>query len=123
MIAPCSPAKITVQSKDVQRNAAQCAASDSSWQHRFLELLPKIRRHAQIRFRAQAPELRDELVQETIARALLDYLRLVERGKETWPAQLHWPATRLLRFARDDASANRLTRVTSVQNIADHATV
>src|SRR6185436_56192 len=33
-------------------------------------------------FRHLSPELREELVQETIARALLDYLRLVERGKE-----------------------------------------
>jgi RNA polymerase sigma factor (sigma-70 family) len=44
-------------------------------------MLPKIRRHAAMRFRALSSELREEMVQETIVRALFDYLRLVERGK------------------------------------------
>jgi hypothetical protein len=65
-------------------------------------MLPKIRRHAQIRFRAQAPELRDELVQETIARALMDYLRLVHRGKEHLAC-----ATPLARFAVAQVRAGR----------------
>ena len=57
-------------------------AEVGSWQSRFLTMLPKIRRHAEMRFRALSSELREEMVQETIVRALLDYLRLVERGKE-----------------------------------------
>lgn len=45
-------------------------------------MLPAIRRHAQLRFRSLPAELRAEMVQETIARALLDYLRLIERDRE-----------------------------------------
>ena len=41
-----------------------------SWQRRFLELLPSIQRHAKFRFRNLKPELREELIQEAIARAL-----------------------------------------------------
>ncbi|MEX0643438.1 MAG: hypothetical protein WD468_12090 [Pirellulales bacterium] len=52
------------------------------WQQRFLMLLPTIRRHAEIRFRTLGQEARAEMIQETIARTVLDYVRLVERGKE-----------------------------------------
>jgi hypothetical protein len=53
-----------------------------AWHERFLSMLPAIRQHAEIRFRDINPELRQELVQETIARSLCDYLRLLQRGKE-----------------------------------------
>jgi DNA-directed RNA polymerase specialized sigma24 family protein len=66
----------------VPRKTAVGAATNPGWQRRFLLLVPTIRRHAKLRFRNLTPELREELVQETIARALLDFLRLVERGKE-----------------------------------------
>jgi len=64
-----------------QRSAYQkCGTAD--WQLRFLSLLPSICEHAEFRFRHQAPEAREELIQETVSRALVDYRRLVERGKE-----------------------------------------
>jgi hypothetical protein len=52
------------------------------WHKRFLSMMPAIRRHAEICFRGLDGELRQELVQETIARSLCDYVRLRERGKE-----------------------------------------
>jgi len=64
------------------RKTAAPGSTNPAWQHQFLALLPSIRRHAKLRFRNVSPELREELVQEVIARTLLDYLRLVERGKE-----------------------------------------
>jgi DNA-directed RNA polymerase specialized sigma24 family protein len=94
MIDPCSPSETTIGTNECRTDSAAPAASESAWQQRFLEMLPKIRRHAHIRFRAQAPESREELVQETVARALLDYLRLVERGKDHVAS-----ATPLARFA------------------------
>jgi DNA-directed RNA polymerase specialized sigma24 family protein len=51
------------------------------WHTVFLRMVPKIRQHAQVRFRHLNPDDRDEAVQEVIARALLDFLRLLERGK------------------------------------------
>ena len=47
----------------------------------FLALLPAIRCSAQIAFRTVRPELRDDLVQETIANCFATFARLVERGQ------------------------------------------
>ena len=47
----------------------------------FLALLPAIRRSAQIAFRQMRPELRDDLVQETIVNCFATFARLVERGQ------------------------------------------
>ena len=79
MIALKSSAQVKVRRK---RSLATRQAEETSWQHRFLALLPGILRHAKLRFRSLTPELRDEMVQESIARSMIDYLRLVERGKE-----------------------------------------
>lgn len=65
-----------------QRKTASGRPSEPAWQQRFLILLTSIQRHAQLRFRNLSPELREDLVQEVVARTLLDFLRLVERGKE-----------------------------------------
>jgi DNA-directed RNA polymerase specialized sigma24 family protein len=53
-----------------------------TWHSAFLRMLPSIRRHAEVRFRHVNATDREDAVQEVIARALLDYLRLIERGKE-----------------------------------------
>jgi hypothetical protein len=47
----------------------------------FLAMLPAIRRTAQISFRKIRPELRYDLIEETIANAFVAYARLVERGQ------------------------------------------
>jgi DNA-directed RNA polymerase specialized sigma24 family protein len=80
MLAEYKPHKAAIGSPTTLETARGTAKPP--WQRRFLELLPSIQRHAKIRFRNLTPELRDELVQETIARALLDFVRLVERNKE-----------------------------------------
>jgi DNA-directed RNA polymerase specialized sigma24 family protein len=53
----------------------------AAWHADFLAILPAIRRHARFSFRNAAPELRQELVQETIANSLANYARLAELGK------------------------------------------
>jgi hypothetical protein len=53
-----------------------------SWHARFLSMVPAIRQHAEICFRGLGGDLRQELIQEVVARSLCDYLRLRERGKE-----------------------------------------
>jgi len=47
----------------------------------FLELLPRIRRHARGSFRSLDPEAREEAVQEVVANCFATYKRLIERGK------------------------------------------
>jgi hypothetical protein len=54
----------------------------TSWQQRFLQLLPRIRAQAQSRFRHLAPEAREEATAEVIASALVSYARLVALGQE-----------------------------------------
>ena len=97
-----------------QRETAARGSTNPAWQQRFLALLPSIRRHAKLRFRNLSPELREELVQETVARALLDFLRLVERGKEhVGLSRDRWPVTQWPRFARDGGLAADSTCATS----------
>jgi hypothetical protein len=47
----------------------------------FLQMLPTIRRSAQIAFRKVSPELRHELLAEVVARCFVAYVRLVESGQ------------------------------------------
>jgi hypothetical protein len=51
-----------------------------AWQKAFLEMLPTIRRSAEIAFRAASPEARDDLVEEVIANAFVAYANLVRLG-------------------------------------------
>ncbi len=46
----------------------------------YEQILPQIRRQASIAFRDQPPELRDELISETIANTFVAFVRLIERG-------------------------------------------
>jgi hypothetical protein len=57
------------------------SSGTAAWHADFLAILPAIRRHARTSFRNAAPELRQELVQETIANGLANYARLLELGK------------------------------------------
>jgi hypothetical protein len=66
----------------------------TSWQARFVQLLPRIRAQAQSRFRHLAPEAREEATAEVIASALVSYARLVALGQEDRAY-----ATTLTRFA------------------------
>jgi len=85
---------------------------NTSWQSRFLQLLPAIRCHAQVRFRGLNAEVRADMVQEVIARALVDYCRLVEQDREHLAS-----ATPLARFAVAQVSCGR--RVGGRLNIRD----
>ena len=71
-------------------------------QHKFLEMLPVLRRQAHLAFRHVNDELREELVAETIANAFVAFVRLVERGKEdlAYPTPLAQFAIRQIRVGR-----------------------
>ena len=47
----------------------------------FLEMLPKIRRQAEIAFRGRKPEALEDLTQEVVASAYCAFVQLVRRGK------------------------------------------
>jgi hypothetical protein len=55
--------------------------SQRSWQAAFLEMLPAIRRSAEIAFRTAPVEARDDLVEEVIANAFVAFANLVRLGK------------------------------------------
>jgi len=74
----------------------------TSWQARFLKLLPRIRAQAQSRFRHLAPEAREEATAEVIASALVSYARLVALGREDRAY-----ATTLVRYAVAQFRAGR----------------
>lgn len=52
-----------------------------SWHQRFLAMLPAIETHARLVFRHLGPEARADAVQETIANALVAFVRLVQLEK------------------------------------------
>jgi len=70
------------------------SAPDQAWQAGFVALLPAIRAHARIAFRALRPEARDDAIQEAVANACVAYVRLVQLGKQDFA----YPSA-LVRFA------------------------
>ena len=85
-----------IASQVSQPNASTVAQKQesTSWQQRFLQLLPRIRSQAQSRFRHLPPEAREEATAEVIASALVSYARLVALGQEDRAF-----ATTLVRYA------------------------
>jgi len=63
------------------RIASRARQPVPAWHTRFLAMLPAIEAHARIAFRGLAPEAREDAVQETIANALVAFVRLVQLGK------------------------------------------
>jgi len=52
-----------------------------AWHQRFLAMLPAIEAHARLAFRHLDPEAREDAVEETIANALVAFVRLVQLQK------------------------------------------
>lgn len=76
-----------------------CSASrprrmTSPWHERFHAMLPAIQAQAKFAFRHLNPEAREDAIQETIANALVAFVRLVQREK----TDIAYP-TPLVRFA------------------------
>jgi DNA-directed RNA polymerase specialized sigma24 family protein len=67
-------------STSAQNQSASCQSP--CWHAAFLKLLPSIQRHAEFRFQHLNPADREDAIQEVTARALLEFVRLVERGKQ-----------------------------------------
>ena len=57
-------------------------ASANHWQTRFLTMLPNIHTRARVAFCGMDAEARQDAISEVVARAYLDYARLVERNME-----------------------------------------
>ncbi|MHC4407035.1 MAG: hypothetical protein ACYTG0_46070, partial [Planctomycetota bacterium] len=63
------------------RKPAPRRESLPAWHDGFLAMVPRIRQYADFAFRHLAEEAREEAVAETVANALLAYLRLFQQGK------------------------------------------
>jgi DNA-directed RNA polymerase specialized sigma24 family protein len=68
--------------RDAERPSSLAMVPQQQWHTMFLRLVPRIRQHAQFRFRHTNPADREDAVQEVIARSLIQFLRLLELGKE-----------------------------------------
>src|SRR4051812_18964601 len=82
MIASLDSSPTTASGLLAEKRSPLPATQQQSWHVVFLRLVPRIRQHAQIRFRHENPVDREEAVQEVIARSLIQFLRLLELGKE-----------------------------------------
>ena len=82
MIASIDPSSATASGLVAENKSSSAVVQQPPWHTVFLRLVPRIRQHAQIRFRHVNPADREDAVQEVIARALLQFLRLLELGKE-----------------------------------------
>jgi hypothetical protein len=60
----------------------QGTGDSPKWQERFLRLLPKIVTYARFSLRNLPRHIREEAVQQVVVLALLNYVRLLERGIE-----------------------------------------
>ena len=112
MIAEVKRPKTAAPKKRTPGKANFRRTRGREWHGHFLTLLPSIRSHAEVCFRHRLPEQREDLIQETIARALVDYVGLVERGKQHVAF-----ATPLSRFAVSQVRRRR--RVGSPMNRRD----
>jgi DNA-directed RNA polymerase specialized sigma24 family protein len=68
--------------RDAENPSSLATVPQPHWHKMFLRLVPRIQQHAQIRFRHTNPADREDAVQEVIARSLIQFLRLLELGKE-----------------------------------------
>ncbi len=73
---------IALAHKSAPKASRPATKPRSAWHDGFLDLLPTIQKFARIAFRCRNIEAQEEAVQETIANALVAYVRLVEQGKE-----------------------------------------
>ena len=96
-------------------NRAQPDAQVPAWHARFMAMLPAIRRTAQISFRKVRPELRNELIEETIANCLVAFARLVKLGREdrAFPSALARFAVAQTRAGRRVGSSLRVSEALS----------
>jgi hypothetical protein len=81
MIASINPSSATACLL-TESKSSLAVVQPPTWHAVFLRLVPRIRQHAQIRFRHVNPADREDAVQEVIARSLIQFLRLLELGKE-----------------------------------------
>jgi hypothetical protein len=82
MIASIDPPSATARHLLAENESSLEAVQQPTWHAAFLRLVPRIRQHAQIRFRHVNEADREDAVQEVIARSLIQFLRLLELGKE-----------------------------------------
>ena len=82
LVSSDPPAAVASGRQVAKPHCSVDANRQTTWHAEFSRLVPSIRQHAQVRFRHVSPADREDAVQEVIARSLLQFLRLMELGKE-----------------------------------------
>jgi hypothetical protein len=82
--------------------------NETSWQTRFVTMLPEIQQRLGRAFRHLNAEAREDSIEEAIVHSLLSYSRLHERGRaeSASPSSLAWYAT--LQVKRGRPAGNRM---------------
>ena len=77
------PAQGTALAIGDRPHGSKCAQKKSTppWREGFLRMMPAIALHARVCFRRLDPEARAEAIQNSVANAMLAYVRLFELGK------------------------------------------
>jgi hypothetical protein len=80
--------------------------NETSWQTRFVSMLPEIQQRLRHAFRQLDAEAREDSIEEAIVHSLLSYSRLYERGRaeSASPSSLAWYATLQVKRGRPAGS-------------------
>jgi hypothetical protein len=80
--------------------------NETSWQTRFVTMLPEIQQRLRQTFRHLGAEAREDSIEEAIVHSLLSYSRLHERGRaeSASPSSLAWYATLQVKRGRPAGS-------------------
>ena len=93
------------------------SAQANTPQAKFLAMLPAIEARAQVAFGGFPPEVQEDAVSEVVARCYLDYIRLVERGKE----HLAFPTVLAMYAVRQYADGRRVGSKANKNDISSPA--
>jgi hypothetical protein len=63
------------------RKSVRRKTSPTAWHDGFMAMVPRIRQYARLAFRGLDEEAQEDAIAETIANALVAYVRLFEQGK------------------------------------------
>jgi hypothetical protein len=93
------------------------SAQANTPQAKFLAMLPAIQARAQVAFGGLPPEVKEDAVNDVVARCYLDYRRLVERDKE----HLAFPTVLAMYAIRQYAAGRRVGTKTNKNDISSPA--
>jgi len=91
-----------------------CRKKSSAWHEGFLAMLPTIQRRASLAFRHLDKESREEAIADTVANALVAYVRLFKKGK----VELAYPTVLAMYGVKQVKTGRKVGMKLNVRDIA-----